>query len=92
MSEKLLTPTQLFTLKEPTDLNTCLPGIYRINPNKTKNTPTDGYGVLISTKNSDSIMTTQIFFGLGGGSNTAKNGKIYWRNKIVSFWGTWSSY
>lgn len=61
MSEKLLTPTQLFTLKQPTDLNTCLPGIYRIIPNKTKNTPTDGYGLLISTKDSDSSMITQIF-------------------------------
>ena len=62
MSEKLLTPTQLFTLKEPADLNTCLPGIYRIKPNKTKNTPTDGYGILINTEDSDSSMITQIFF------------------------------
>lgn len=38
MSEKLLTPTQLFTLKEPSaDLNTCLSGIYKIkSPNKIK--------------------------------------------------------
>lgn len=92
MPEKLLTPTQLFTLKVPTDLNTCLPGIYRINPNKTKNSPTDGYGLLINTKDSDSSMITQIFFGLGGGSNTAKNLKIYWRNKLLSVWGGWSSY
>lgn len=61
MSEKLLTPTQLFTLNQPTDLNTCLPGIYRINPNKTKNTPTNSYGILISTEDSDSSMKTQIF-------------------------------
>lgn len=92
MPEKLLTPTQLFTLKQPTDLNTCLPGIYRIIPNKTKNTPTDGYGLLISTKDSDASMTTQIFFGLGGGSNTAENLKIYWRNRLLSYWGGWSSY
>lgn len=93
MPEKLLTPTQLFTLKEqPTDLNTCLPGIYRIKPNKTKNTPTDGYGILINTKDSDSKMESQIFFGLGGGSNIAENLKIYWRNKILSIWGNWGSY
>lgn len=92
MPEKLLTPTQLFTLKQPTDLNTCLPGIYRIMPNKTKNTPTDGYGLLISTEDSDSSMITQIFFGLGGGSNAAKNLKIYWRNKLLSVWGNWGSY
>lgn len=92
MAEKLLTPTQLFTLKEPADLNTCLPGIYRINPNKTKNTPTDGYGLLISTKNSDSSMITQIFFGLSGGSNKPENLKIYWRNKLLSVWGGWVSY
>ena len=92
MSEKLLTPTQLFTLKEPTDLNTCLPGIYRIKPNKTKNTPTDGYGILISTEDSDSSMITQIFFGLGGGSNTSGNIKIFWRNKILSIWGGWGNY
>lgn len=92
MSEKLLTPTQLFTLKQPTDLNTCLPGIYRINPNKTKNAPTDGYGLLINTINSDSSMATQIFFGLGGGSNKPENLKIYCRNKLLSIWGGWSSY
>lgn len=92
MSEKLLTPTQLFTLKVPTDLNTCLPGIYRINPNKSKNAPTDGYGLLISTEDRDSSMKTQIFFGLGGGSNQPKNLKIYWRNKFLSIWGGWGSY
>lgn len=92
MSEKLLTPTQLFTLKQPTDLNTCLPGIYRISPNKSKNAPTDGYGLLISTEDSDSSMKTQIFFGLGGGSNSAENLKIYWRNKLLSIWGGWGSY
>lgn len=94
MSEKLLTPTQLFTLKEPgEDLNTCLPGIYKIKgPNKIKNTPTNGYGILISTKDSNSSMMTQIFFGLSGGSNTAETKKIYWRNKILSFWGNWISY
>lgn len=92
MSEKLLTPTQLFTLNQPTDLNTCLPGIYRIKPNKSKNAPTDGYGLLISTKDSDSSMETQIFFGLGGGSNATKNLKIYWRNKLLSVWGGWGSY
>ena len=83
MAEKLLTPTQLFTLKEPADLNTCLPGIYRINPNKTKNAPTDGYGLLISTKDSNSSMTAQIFFGLGGGSNAPENLKIYWVKIII---------
>lgn len=93
MPEKLLTPTQLFTLKEPgADLNTCLPGIYRIKgSNKIKNTPTDGYGILISTEDSNS-MITQIFFGLSGGSNTAETRKIYWRNKILSIWGNWTSY
>lgn len=94
MSEKLLTPTQLFTLKEPpsADLNTCLPGIYKIYPNKVKNAPSDGCGILISTEDSNSSMRTQIFFGLSGGSNTAENKKIYWRNKILSIWGSWVSY
>lgn len=94
MPEKLLTPTQLFTLKTPgEDLNTCLPGIYKINGSNTiKNTPTDGYGILISIKDSNSNMMTQIFFGLSGGSNTAETKKIYWRNKMVSIWGTWTSY
>ena len=95
MSEKLLTPTQLFTLKEPSkDLNTCLPGIYQIkSPNTIKNTPTDGYGILISAKNSNSnIIMTQIFFGLSGGNNTAETKKIYYRNKILSIWGNWISY
>lgn len=93
MSEKLLTPTQLFTLKEPSaDLNTCLPGIYKIkSPNTIKNTPTNGHGILISTEDSNS-MITQIFFGLSGGSNTAETKKIYWRNKILSIWGNWISY
>lgn len=93
MSEKLLTPTQLFTLKEPTDLNTCLPGIYRIKSSNIKNTPTNGQGILISTEeNGNSNMRTQIFFGLSGGSNTAETRKIYWRNKILSIWGSWTSY
>ena len=92
MPEKLLTPTQLFTLKQPTDLNTCLPGIYRINPNETKNAPTDGFGILISTENSDSSMISQIFFGLAGGSNTPGTIKIYWRNKLLSIWGNWGKY
>ena len=93
MPEKLLTPTQLFTLKEPTDLNTCLPGIYKIKSPNIKNTPTDGQGILISTKeNGNSNMCTQIFFGLAGGSNTAETKKIYWRNKILSIWGNWISY
>ena len=95
MSEKLLTPTQLFTLKEPSkDLNTCLPGIYKIkSPNTIKNTPTDGYGILISTEeDGNSNMITQIFFGVSGNSNTAETKKIYWRNKILSIWGNWSSY
>lgn len=89
MPEKLLTPTQLFTLKKPSaDLNTCLPGIYKIkSPNTIKNTPTDGYGILISTKDSDSSIITQIFFGLSGGSNTAETRKIYWRNCFGSIWG-----
>ena len=94
MSEKLLTPTQLFTLKEPSkDLNTCLPGIYKIkSPNTIKNTPTDGYGILISIEDSNSGMMTQIFFGLSGGSNNTETRKIYWRNKVLSFWGSWNSY
>lgn len=94
MSEKLLTPTQLFTLKEPgADLNTCLPGIYKINGSNTiKNTPTNGYGILISIKDSNSNMISQIFFGLSGGNNTPETRKIYWRNKILSIWGSWGSY
>lgn len=93
MPEKLLTPTQLFTLKEPTDLNTCLPGIYKIKSSNIKNTPTDGHGILISTEeNGNSNMVTQIFFGLSGGSNTTETRKIYWRNKILSIWGNWTSY
>ena len=92
MPEKLLTPTQLFTLKVPTDLNTCLPGIYRIKPNQSKNAPTDGYGILISTEDSESSMMTQIFFGVAGGSNKPENIKIYWRNKLLSIWGGWGSY
>ena len=93
MSEKLLTPTQLFTLKEPSaDLNTCLPGIYRIKPNAIKNTPTNGYGILISTEDSNLNMITQIFFGLSGGNNSAETRKIYWRNKVLSIWGNWLSY
>lgn len=94
MPEKLLTPTQLFTLKTPgEDLNTCLPGIYKINGSNTiKNTPTDGHGILISIKDSNSNMITQIFFGLSGGSNAAETRKIYWRNKILSIWGNWTSY
>ena len=93
MSEKLLTPTQLFTLKTPgADLNTCLPGIYKINGSNTiKNTPTNGFGILISIEDSNSSMKTQIFFGLAGGSNTAETRKIYWRNKILN-WGNWISY
>lgn len=93
MSEKLLTPTQLFTIKEQTDLNTCLPGIYIINSNKAKNAPTNGKGILINmVEDSDSRMATQIFFGLSGGSNTSETRKIYWRNKILSLWGSWTSY
>lgn len=94
MPEKLLTPTQLFTLKEPTDLNTCLPGIYKIKSSTNiKNTPTDGQGILISIEeNGNSNIGNQIFFGLAGGSNTAETRKIYWRNKILSIWGSWSSY
>ena len=94
MSEKLLTPTQLFTLKKPSeDLNTCLPGIYKIKSfNTIKNTPTNGYGILISTKDSDSSMITQIFFGLSGGSNNAETRKIYWRNCLDGIWGNWISY
>lgn len=93
MPEKLLTPTQLFTLKEPTDLNTCLPGIYKINGPNIKNTPTNGLGILISTaEDGNSNMSSQIFFGLSGDSNTAETRKIYWRNKILSIWGSWTSY
>ena len=93
MAEKLLTPTQLFTLKEPADLNTCLPGIYKIKNPNIKNTPTDGQGILISIKEDNNLnMETQIFFGVSGGSNTEKTKKIYWRNKILSIWGNWTSY
>lgn len=93
MSEKLLTPTQLFTLKEPNgDLNTCLPGIYKITSHNTiKNAPTNGHGILISVKDSDS-MISQIFFGVGGGNNKPETIKIYWRNKVLSIWGNWTSY
>lgn len=93
MPEKLLTPTQLFALKEPTDLNECLPGIYKIKSSNIKNTPTDGQGILISTEeNGNSNTGAQIFFGLAGGNNTAETRKIYWRNKILSIWGNWGSY
>ena len=93
MAEKLLTPTQLFTLKEPADLNTCRPGIYKIKNPNIKNTPTNGYGILISTEeDGNSNMCTQIFFGLSGGSNTPETRKIYWRNKLLSIWGSWDSY
>lgn len=93
MPEKLLTPTQLFALKEPADLNTCLPGIYKIKNPNTKNNPTGGQGILISTaEDGNSDMRTQIFFGLSGGSNTEKTRKIYWRNKISSIWGNWLNY
>lgn len=95
MSEKLLTPTQLFTLKtpEPANLNLCPPGIYKANSLiKIENAPVDSHGIIISTKDSNSNMITQIFFGLSGGSNTAETKKIYWRNKIFSTWGNWISY
>ena len=93
MSEKLLTPTQLFTLKDPgADLNTCLPGIYKLNNSNTiKNTPTNGHGILISTEDSNSNTISQIFFGLSG-NNTPESKKIYLRNKILSIWGNWISY
>lgn len=89
MPEKLLTPTQLFTLKDTADLNTCLPGIYKINSPNIKNTPTDGYGILISTED-DSNMISQIFFGLSGTSNDPA--KIYWRNKLLTIWSNWTRY
>lgn len=92
MPEKLLTPTQLFSLKEPADLNTCPPGIYKIKSPNIKNAPTNGLGILISTEDRNSDTGTQIFFGLSGGSNTAETRKIYWRNKLVSIWRSWSSY
>ncbi len=95
MPEKLLTPTQLFTLKtpEPANLNLCPPGIYKSDSLiKIENAPTNGYGILISIKDSNSSMITQIFFGLSGGNNTAETRKIYWRNKIFSIWGNWTSY
>ena len=94
MPEKLLTPTQLFTLKDPgKDLNTCPPGIYKINSGSAiKNTPTNGYGILISMKYHDLNMISQIFFGLAGGSNTPETIKIYCRNKLLSIWGSWGSY
>lgn len=93
MSEKLLTPTQLFTLKtpEPANLNLCPPGIYKATP-QIENAPVKkGNGIIISTehKASDKMSTiSQLYFDLSGTAPL----KIYWRNCINGIWGYWDSY
>lgn len=92
MPEKLLTPTQLFTLKtpEPANLNLCPPGIYKSDPLiKIENTPTDGYGIIISTENKASNgwhIKNQLYFDLSGKQ------KIYWRNCLNDNWGNWGNF
>lgn len=96
MLEKLLTPTQLFTLKtpEPANLNLCPPGIYKSNSLiKIENAPVDGHGIIISTEHKISTgisIISQLYFELSG-TEIGKQ-KIYWRNKILSIWGNWISY
>lgn len=93
MPEKLLTPTQLFTLKvpEPANLNLCPPGIYKSDPLiKVENTPTDGHGLIISTEHKDSnglTIKSQLYFDLNG-----TNPKIYWRNCLDGLVGKWGSF
>ena len=97
MPEKLLTPTQLFTLKtpEPANLNLCPPGIYKSDSLiKIENAPVDGgHGIIISTEhkiNNEMTIISQLYFELGGGKIGEK--KIYWRNCLGGIWGNWSSY
>lgn len=93
MPEKLLTPTQLFTLKtpEPANLNLCPPGIYKSNSLiKIENAPVDGgHGIIISTEHkihNGQTIISQLYFELSGKQ------KIYWRNCLSGIWGNWSSY
>lgn len=96
MPEKLLTPTQLFTLKtpEPANLNLCPPGIYKSNSLiKIENAPVDGHGIIISTEHkihNGLTMISQLYFELGGTDNV--NQKIYWRNSLAGSWSSWFSY
>ena len=96
MPEKLLTPTQLFTLKipEPANLNLCPPGIYKSDSIiKIENAPVDGHGIIISTehKTRDGLtMISQLYFELSG-TEIGKQ-KIYWRNCLSDIWGRWLSY
>lgn len=96
MSEKLLTPTQLFTLKtpEPANLNLCPPGIYKLDSLiKIENAPVDGHGIIISTEHklhNEVTIISQLYFELSG-TEPGKQ-KIYWRNCLGGIWGGWSSY
>lgn len=96
MSEKLLTPTQLFTLKspEPANLNLCSPGIYKANSLiKIENAPVDGHGIIISTEHeahNGVTIISQLYFELSGTESGMQ--KIYWRNCLAGIWGSWSSY
>lgn len=96
MSEKLLTPTQLFTLKtpEPANLNLCPPGIYKSdNLIKIENAPVDSHGIIISTEckiHNGSTIISQLYFELGGTKIGGQ--KIYWRNCLSGIWGNWVSY
>lgn len=93
MPEKLLTPTQLFTLKapEPANLNLCPPGIYKSDSLiKIENTPTDGHGIIISTEHKTSnglTIISQLYFDLSG-----KTKKNYWRNCLNGIWGNWENF
>lgn len=96
MSEKLLTPTQLFTLKspEPANLNLCPPGIYKSNSLiPIENAPVDGHGIIISTEHKTSTgisIISQLYFELSGTEIGAQ--KIYWRNCLGGIWGSWGHY
>lgn len=96
MPEKLLTPTQLFTLKtpEPANLNLCPPGIYKSDfLIKIENAPVDGHGIIISTEyktHNGPTIISQLYFELSG-TEIGKQ-KIYWRNCLSGVWGSWSSY
>lgn len=96
MSEKLLTPTQLFTLKapEPANLNSCPPGIYKSDSLiKIENAPVDGHGIIISTEHKVSnglTIISQLYFELSGTESGMQ--KIYRRNCLAGIWGSWSSY
>lgn len=96
MPEKLLTPTQLFTLKapEPANLNLCPPGIYKSDSLiKIENTPVDGHGIIISTEHKASnglTIKSQLYFELNG--TEIGNQKIYWRNCLSGIWGAWGSF